>query len=187
MAMLKNEISMLKAVAMKVDDKHILIATEQYHTEKTDDNKRNKDKSLYRWFAKVMATEDWQAYIDDLFTDEKRLDSHKIPNDTCGYFLCIGKSSSNYDIASWLQTKVNKAASWEVGQKKLNGWKSKTPKREEHFNPKAAYDTKGYIAEDGSLVDLTDKEALLKHVNQNLTKPVAHQPAKKANKIVYTA
>ena len=174
MAMLKNEISMLKAVSMYVDDKHILIATEQYHTEKTDDNKRNKDKSLYRWFAKVMSADAWKTYIDELFSDAQRLKTHRIPNDTCGYDLCIGKSTSNYDVASWLQTKINKTVSWEIGQKKLKGWKNKTANREEHYNPKAAYDNEAYVAENGDIVDLTDKDALLKHINQNLTKRVVN-------------
>lgn len=168
--MLPNEIEMLKSVPMYIDDKHIMIVSEQYHAEKTPDGRRNKDKSMYRWFAKIKTVEAWNAYIKDLFSDEKRLEKHIIPNDTCGYDLCVNKSTTNGAIADWLTTKIKKVLSWEDGQKKLKGWKNKTSCHDECYDPNIAYDTDGYIAENGDTVDLTNKDVLLNYVDQNLIK-----------------
>lgn len=170
MAMLKDEMEMLKAVSMKVDDNHIMIATEQYHTEKTDDGKRNSKKSMYRWFAKVLSIDDWNAKLEDMFSDEKRLEKYKIPNDTLDYCLVCNKSSTNYSVASWLETKIKKALPWNEGLERLKGFKKKTDKREAGYNKIAAYDVVGYTAENGDVIDITDADALLKHVGQNLVK-----------------
>lgn len=168
MAMLPNEITMLKAVSMNVDDKHVLIASEQYHTEKTDQGKRNKAKSLYRWFAKVKTIDGWKSYIDDLRKDENRLVNHKIPNDNVDYFLNLGNSSSKGTLADWLEIKLKKAKSWEDGQKHLKGWKKKSSS----YSPKDGYETENYKAENGDIVSLANQKQLLEHVDQNLSRIV---------------
>ena len=172
MAMLKDELHILKAVAIRVDDSHVMLATVQYHTEKTDEGKYNKSKSFYRWFAKVLADKDWEAKFDYMLDDAHRLDKYKIPNDTTGLYLCCKNSTTNYDVGDWLQAKVSRALSWEDGMKRLAGFKTKTANRAEGYNTNAAYDTVGYKAENGDLVDITDKDSLLKHVGQNLIKPL---------------
>ena len=170
MSMRKDEMEMLKAVSMKVGDNHIMIVTEQYHAEKTDDGKRNPQKSMYRWFAKVLSIDEWQAKIDDMFSDEKRLERYKIPNDNLDYYLTCNKDSTNYSIANWLENKVKKAKSWEDGQKILKGYKNKTANHDALYNPGAVYPVEGYKAENGDLINITDVDALIKHAGQNLVK-----------------
>ena len=171
MAMLKDEVQMLKATPIRVDDSHIMLVTLQYHTEKTDDNRRAKGKSFYRWFAKTMSDKDWEARIDYLMDDVRRLEKYKIPNDPSGLYLCCKNGVTNYETGDWLGMKINKAMSWEDGMQHLKGFKKAAAKRAEGINPNAVYDTNGYVAENGDIVDLTDKEDVLKHVNQNLIKP----------------
>ena len=170
MAMMKDELVMLKATSLKVDADHTAVVTYQYHSEKTDDGKQNRPKSFYRWFAKVLPNSEWKAKIDYMFDDEHRLEKFKIPNDSSGLYLCMGKSSTHYDVATWLDRKIRKAMTWEDGLKQLNGFKTKTPNRAEGVNANAAYDLVGYTAENGDVVDITNKEDLLKHLGQNLIK-----------------
>ena len=168
--MRKDEMEIIKAVSMKVGENHIMIATEQYHAEKTDEGKRNQKKSMYRWFAKVLTKEEWQAKLDDMFSDKKRLERYKIPNDTLDYYLACNKDSTNYAIANWIQTKLKKVVSWEDGQKRLTGFKNKTDKHNEFYNKGAVYELSGYKAENGDIIDITDADALIKHAGQNLIK-----------------
>ena len=162
---------------MKVDDSTVLLVTLQYHTEKSEDNHRIKDRSFYRWFAKAMSVEDWQKRIDYLLDDANRLEKYKIPNDTSGMFLsCKNNASeypdvSNYAFGSWIERRFKKPLSWEDGQKQMQGFKKKTDKRPEGINANAVYETTGYVAENGDTVDLTSKESVLSHLNQNLVKP----------------
>ena len=170
--MLKDEMEILKGVAIKVDDNHTMIVTMQYHTEKTDDGHRNSKKSMYRYFTKVFTNDQWQKKLDDMFKDENRLKKYKIPNDTSGYYLVCNKDSTNYNVASWFETKLKKTKSWEDGQKILRGFKNKTANHDEFYNPKAVYEVSGYTAENGDIVDITDSDNLIKHVGQNLIKYV---------------
>jgi hypothetical protein len=170
MAMLKDESQLLKSVMIKVDDSTILLVTEQYHTEKNDFGKVDRSKSKYRWLARVFNVDELKQYIFDLYDDSKRLERYRWPKDPDPWYICNDNDSTNGTIANWLSLKLKKAMTWENGIKKLDGWETKTVCRDAGYNLSAAYDTEDYIDENGQLVSLKDKDALLKRVNQTLYK-----------------
>lgn len=171
--MLKDEIQVIKAVSMEVDPNTVLIVTLQYHTEaKAEDaSKVDRSKSFYRWGALVMDKEHIASEIQTRMLDKNRLERGKWPNDKIPYYLCIDNDSKNSTIANWLNLKLKKTVSWEIGQKILNGWKKKTASRPEGYVPNAKYRIDGYVCEDGFVVSLDNKEELMKHVNQSLIAP----------------
>jgi len=171
--MLADEIQVIKAVSMEVDSDTVLIATLQYHTEVRDDTgKLDRSKSFYRWAARAMKKNDVKDEIKARMADDKRLERGKWLDETLPFYLCIGNDSRNAAIANWLNLKLKKIVTWDAGQKILQGWKKKTAKTAEGFYPNAAYRIDGYTAANGDIVDLNDKDAILKHINQNLFAPV---------------
>ena len=50
----------------------------------------------------------------------------------------------------------------------LNGWETQTDKRAEGYNLNAKYVIEGYKDASGSIVDISKKEELMKHIGENL-------------------
>lgn len=169
MAMLPDEISLLKSVMVEVEPGTALLVTMQYHTEPNSLGKTDRSKSKYRWMARVFKIEDLKKKIDWLYEDANRLNRFKWPNDPWPYFICAN-DSENGRIADWLSVKLKKLRSWEDGQKILKGWETQTAKRAAGYNLAAKYETEDYLDESGNKVSLTDKDALLARVGQNLWK-----------------
>lgn len=172
--MLADEIQVVKAVSMEVDPNTILIASLQYHTEENKDTgKLDRSKSMYRWTARAMTKDAIEAEVKSRMADDKRLERGTWPNEKLPYYLCIDNDSRNFAIANWFNLKLKKTVSWEIGQKILKGWKKQTAKTAEGFYPNATYRIDGYTADNGDVIRLDDKEAILKHINQNLFAPKA--------------
>ena len=163
-----DEMQVLKAVSLKVSDDVVLIVTSQYHTEKIPGTKKvDHSKSQYRWLARAYSITALNERIKDLASDEKRLGPWHWPDDPSWNGKMFTDDSTNYKASTWLAIKLKKALPWEEGLKFLHGW----DKKENVARPSIAYATKGYTATDGSTVDIDDREAVLKHVNQNFFKP----------------
>lgn len=168
-AMLKDEIAILKAVMMQVDDNTAMLVTLQYHTEKNPDTgKLDRSKSYYRWLARVFKLDDLKAKIKWCMQDENALAKFKWPGDTSPWWICAANDSNNKTIGKWLNTKLKKLKTWNDGQLALKGWQSKTAKREAGYNEAAKYETEGYLTESGSTISLTDQKAILENVGKNL-------------------
>ena len=175
MSMMKpDEMQIVKCVSMKVSDNIALLVTWQYHTEKTDQGKVDRDKSTYRWLARVEKIEDIKKRIADMKSDAKRLEPWTWPDDPSWKGKIFTKDSTNAVGASWLETKLKKLEDWESGLKHLNGFK----KCLNDYKPSAKYELEGYLDPDGNEVSLTDREALLKLVGKNLYKPVLKKERK---------
>ena len=169
MAMLKDEITLLKSASVQIDGDHMLLATYQYHSESGKNGKTDRSKTFYRWLAHVFKIEDLQKWIDELLSDEHRLEKFSWPNDKLKLHLCTS-DSTNAAVGEWLDTKLRRCKTWDEGQKQLQGWQTPTARREGKFNPSAKYEIEGYTAENGDTVSLSDRDALLAHVGQNLYK-----------------
>lgn len=169
MPMLKDEITVVKSLLIKLDLDHSMLVTYQYHTEPNDMGKVDRSKSKYRWMARVFKTDDLIKKINWMRLDENRLSKFKWPNDPWPWYVSSGYPE-HWKIADWLATKLKKIKSWEDGQKFLQGWETKTKHRAEGFNKNAKYEIEGYLDEKGQTVSLVDKAALLKRVGQNLIK-----------------
>ena len=169
--MLKDEMSVVKAASMALDDNTILIVTEQYHTETGDLGKVDRSKSFYKWVACIKKIDDLKKKIAWYLDDSRRLERGSWIDNKLGYYFCVGLGAENYRIGEWFTTKLKKMKSWEDGQKILNGWETKTEKRAEGYNPGAKYVIDGYVCDNGETISLTDKEALLKHVGETIVAP----------------
>jgi len=128
--------------------------------------KGNRAASRYRWLARVCDVQAVKDQIAFLKADANRLLGWKWPDDPSWDGKICTNDSTNSRAAAWLQLKLNKAVSWEDGLEIFKGYK----KAQKAYNLKAAYETEGYSASDGSVLNLTDKAALLAHRGQNLVK-----------------
>ena len=172
MAMLKDEVSVVKAVMMEVTDNVIFLVNEHYHTEvNPETGKIDRSKSFYRWVGRADTKENYRKLIAWYMDDSRRLERGKWPDEPTPYFFCVGKGSENWRIGNYFETKMKKLRSWEDGQKRLHGWETKTVNRDCGYNPGALYVIEGYKDPDGNVVDILSKEEVLKHVGQNLIAP----------------
>lgn len=163
-----DEMQILKAVSIKASDDVLLVVTFQYHVEENPaTGKKDHSKSKYRWLARAYSIPELKERIKDLLSDAKRLEPWHWPDDPSWDKKIFGKDSTNYEAARWLTLKISKALPWDEGLKILNGW----DKKAKCARPDLAYDVKDYVATDGSTVDITDRDAILKRVNQNFFKP----------------
>lgn len=170
MAMLKDEATILKSLMIKLNDDTAMLVTYQYHSERDEYNKVDRSKTQYRWFARIFKIEDLANKIKWLYEDANRLSKFKWPDDPWPYYI-TAKYPENYVIARWLATKLKKIKSWEDGQKMLSGYTAKTKKHAGGYNFNAEYRIDGYKDANGQEVSLTDREALLARVGQNLMAP----------------
>lgn len=173
--MKKDEFTILKACSFKLDDEKICIATLQYHTEDDEDGKTMRSKSRYRWLARVMKLEDAKAELENLDSEENRLERWTWPNDPSWDGYIATNDSTNDRAAAWLNCRLKKLASWDEAQKILAGIKKNGLE-----NKNAAYDTEDYICEDGSKISLTDLEALKKQVGKSIHKELLRNVKSKA-------
>lgn len=156
-----DEMALLKAVSIKLNDETMFIVTLQYHTEKGD-----RSKSRYRWLGRVCKTQDIAAKISEYKQNENKLNPWLWPNDPSWDGKILYTDSDCSHAGSWLRSKMNKAVDWETGVKLLNGWDKK---KNEYFTAKK-YDTEEYNTEDGATISILDKNALLARVGQNVWK-----------------
>ena len=174
MSMLKDEIQNIKTLLISLDSSTAVLVAYQYHTETNEYSKVDREKSRYRYIARVVKLDDLASTIKDLSSDAKRLVKFKWPDDPWPWYTA-DKYPEGWKIASWLNTKLKKIRSWEDGQKILAGWKNKTAHKPEGFNASAKYEVDGYLDSDGNSVSLTDRDTLLKYVGKNLIKVIRKQ------------
>lgn len=176
MAMLKDEITVVKSMMVNLDADIAMLVTYQYHVEidpsDPEGKKKDRSKSKYRYFARVFKIEDLHKKIFELKDDKNRLNKFRWPDDKWPWYVCAGYSD-NWKVADWLTIKLKKMKSWEEGQKILAGWQSGTKTRIAGFNDNAKYEIDGYQDDAGNLVSLADRDALLKLVGKNLMKDIS--------------
>lgn len=155
----------------------------QYHTEKDPADpagKRNlRTASRYRIIGRVESKEDFEKASFGLRSDAKRLLPWKWPDDPSwdGSVLYM-KDASNACFSNWLRLRLRKAVPWETALRILAGYRKDTDRRSKTFGeyavfvPNAVYDTEGYSCSDGSVVSLTDREALASKRGQNVWKEI---------------
>ena len=187
-----DEMEIVRALSVKLNEDTVFTLTYQYHTEKDEmdpaGKKNDRSKSCYRMLGRVMKIKDMEAEVMRLHQPENRLGAWKWPDDPDwkGSIL-YAKDASNEGQSNWLRNKVKKAVSWEEGLRIMAGYKKdvrlanelkKKGKRADPeeiysvFTPNAVYDVKEYSCSDGSVIDVTDKEALLDKVGQNVWKEI---------------
>lgn len=170
--MKKDEATMLKSLMVELDDNTVLLVTQQYHTEpRESDGKPDREKSRYIWISRVMTKDEVNAWAKWCWADENRLGRWKWPGteNAWPFYLLVNKDGDCRAASSWLMTKLKKLMAWKDGIMQIYGWKKETKSHPiGEYQKKAMYVHEGYTADNGDIVDLTDREALLKHIGQNL-------------------
>ena len=171
--MLRDERQVLKAVTMAVEGDVIAILIQRYHTEANPETgKIDRSKSFYEWLMRIDTKENFRKLANWYLDDSRRLERGKwVGEEDAPWYFCVGDGSENFRIGEFINNKLKKEMSWEMAQKKLYGWETKTEKREEGYNTGAKCIIEGYKDKDGNAVDILSKEELMKHVGQNLTAP----------------
>jgi len=186
--MQKDELEIVRAVSIKLDDDLAFVLSYQYHTEKDPDDpagrRNDRSKSRYRMMGRVMRISAMEKAVSTLHEDANRMLPWKWPDDPSwqGRILYM-KDSNNEAFSNWLRLKVKKLVPWDIGMKILAGFKKdlSLPKDKIRklgaeaytvFTPNAVYDTEGYTCSDGSTISITDKEALKSKAGQNVWKEI---------------
>lgn len=181
--MRQEEFEIVRALSAKLDDQTLFVLSYQYHTEKDPgdpEGKRNdRAKSRYRMLGRVMRIADMEALSKEMHQDANRMLPWKWPDDpSWDGVILYAKDASNECFSNWLRLKVKKAVPWETALQLFKGMKKDTEKGSPTygqyvvFTPNAVYETEGYSCSDGSVVDITDREALLSKVGQNVWKEI---------------
>lgn len=195
--MQRDEIEIMRAMSAYLDKDTILVLTYQYHTEKDPADpagqRNDRSKSRYRMLGRIMRKSDMEEAVYRLHKDENAMAPWIWPDDPGWKGKILYMYDSNQKaFSNWLRLKLKKAVDWESALKILRGYKKdskakfakNTPESAKYvkLNPNSAYPTEGYSCSDGSTVSLTDREALLGKVNQNvwLEIPLKSREAKQA-------
>ena len=169
--MLKDEMQVIKSIMVEVDPNTVLLLTQQYHTEEGDNGKVDRSKSQYRWMGRIMEKDEVTKTIQWCLDDQNRLARWRWPNDKLSYYICINNGSECSNAGHWLLTKLHKLRPWDIGLKYFKGWKPQTKAKPEAYNTNWGYAVDNYVCDNGDVICLTDREAVLKHVGQNVTVP----------------
>ena len=171
--MKKDEMSILKSIMIRLDendtDPVLMLVAHRYHTERGDNGKIDKAKSEYQFIMKAMKQSDWQKVID-LAHGQTMLEQFTWENDK--WHLFVNKDSTNYAVGRWIYNKSQKQVDWDTGLKCLGGWKKATAKKVENVSIKDAYLTDEYVTPSGEKISITNKEAVLKHLNELCIRPI---------------
>lgn len=186
--MKNDEFEIIRAVSVDLGDGLMFVLSYQYHTELGENGKNDRSKSRYRMLGRVERREDWEAKYLDLFKPENRLSPWKWPNDPSwnGSILYM-KDSTNAGFSNWIRLKLMKVVPFDVYSRVIRGYKKdvdgvKAAKKAGKklttdeiysvFNPGSVYETEGYLCDDGTVVDVSDAEALKSKVGQNLVREI---------------
>lgn len=183
MAMKQDEIEILRAMSTKLDPETLFVITYQYHTTKDPNDPKGRKtlrgESRYRMLGRIEKIKDLEAKMAELRRDQARLSPWKWPDDPSwdGNIL-YAKDATNAGRSNWIRLKLNKAIPWESAQALMRGFKKDTDKKSKTFGkyvvrtPGSEYDVKGYTCTNGDVIDISDREALLAHVGQNVVKEI---------------
>ena len=177
-----DEMAILKAVSIKLDDETVFINTLQYHTEKGDRDGQlrcDRSKSRYRWLGRVCKIADVRAKIAEFKQDANKLLPWMWPNDPSWNGKILYTDSDQTHAGSWLRSKLNKMVDWDLGVKLLDGY----DKKHDEYSVAKKYDTENYMTEDGTPISIKDKTALLARVGQNVWKEMVKKAKTPATQV----
>ena len=156
--MKQDEIEIMRAMSAYLDKDTIFVLTYQYHTEKDQTEpsgqKNDRSKSRYRMLGRIMKKADMEEAVYRMHSDENALKPWIWPDDP----------SWNGRILYMYDSNQKAFSNW------LARFAKSTPESEKYvrLNPNSAYIVKGYTCSDGDVIDITDRETLLKKVGQNV-------------------
>lgn len=178
MACKPNEVSILKAQFVKLDDDTTMILTYMFHTADKEARKAGTDKSFYRYEGRIAKMTDLKKEVHDLMQDDVALKQYVWPTKSkswnpdwfLGYY---GSKTTNKDAAKWLRRRTSKLMSWtDFIDFAKNGVK-KTAKGVKSYQS-ARLDLTDYELEDGTKLslDITDPVSLAKFAGKTFSKQV---------------
>ena len=178
MACKLNEVTILKAQSVKLDNDTALLLTYMYHTAEKEARKAGTDKSFYRYEGRIAKISDLKTEIHDLMQDAVALKPYAWPTKSKSWnpdwFLGYkGSQTTNKEAAKWLRRQVNKMISWSDFLDLAKNGVKKTAKGIKSY-PSARYDLTDFELEDGTVLnlDVTDPAPLAKLAGKTFSKKV---------------
>jgi hypothetical protein len=190
----------IRAISVDLGENLVFYLSYQYHTEKDpqdpEGQRNDKSKSRYRMLGRVDTVENIEKAIQELHADQNRVNPWKWPDDPSwdGKILYM-KDSTNEGHSNWLRLKLRKKIGPAEAARVFAGYKKDTkaaaeakkrgvkPRPEELYSvfvKNAVYETEGYTCTDGTVLDITDFEALKAKKGQNVWKEIHMKLAGKA-------
>lgn len=174
MACKPNEIAILKAASVKLDNDTLMILAYMYHTVDKE-SKRNGAKSFYRYEGRVVKISDLKAEVKDLIQDSKCLADWKWPSKAKdwdpNWFIGYNRENNNKRAAKWYMSKISKAMSWPDFMTLATTGAKKTAKGIK-TSVGATYELDDYIDEDGNTFTIDTPENMCKLVGKCFTKKI---------------
>ena len=188
----KDEMEIIRAISVDLGENLVFCLSYQYHTEKDPNDpegqRNDKSKSRYRMLGRVDTVENIEKAIQELHRDQNRVNPWKWPDDPSweGRILYM-KDSTNEGYSNWLRLKLRKKITPAEAARVFAGYKKDTktaaeakrkgakPRPEELYSvfvKNAVYETEGYTCTDGTVLDITDFEALKTKKGQNVWKEI---------------
>ena len=178
MACKPNEVTILKAQSVKLDNDTVLVLTYMYHTADKEARKAGTDKSFYRYEGRIAKLADLKTEIHDLMQDAVALKPYVWPTKSKSWnpawFLGYhGSQTTNKEAAKWLRRQTSKLMSWPDFLDLAKNGVKKTAKGIKSY-PSARYDLTDYDLEDGTKLslDTTDPASIAKLAGKTFSKQV---------------
>jgi hypothetical protein len=190
----------IRAISVDLGENLVFCLSYQYHTEKDPNDpegqRNDKSKSRYRMLGRVDTVENIEKAIQELHQDRNRVNPWKWPDDpTWDGRILYMKDSTNEGYSNWLRLKLRKKITPGEAARVFAGYKKDVkaakeakrkgakPRPEELYSvfvKNAVYETEGYTCSDGTVLDITDFEALKAKKGQNVWKEIHMKLAGKA-------
>lgn len=176
MACKLNEVGILKAQAVKLDDDTMMLLTYMYHIAEKEARHNGTDKSFYRYEGRVVKIEDFKKEIAHLKQDDNCMNTWIWPTPAQDWnkdwFLGYYFDNTNKMAAKWYQLRLNKMINWETFIKLAKDGVKMTAKGPKSY-PTAHYDLDGYVADDGTQFNIDSVQTMLNLVGKFFTKKIA--------------
>lgn len=180
MAIIKpDEMALLKATSIKLNNDVVALVTYQYHTEKNEFGKVDHSKSKYRYMVVIDTIANFKALAQKLTSDEYALGRFQWPGDFEKWFFYYGHGRAE-EVGNWLSKQIRKANSWDKAQKILEGWTFTASNKDGKFFPNSKYLTDNYVNSLGEAISITNHEEMLKHIGETFIRNKGEESKKKA-------
>lgn len=165
MACKPNEVVILKAAAVQLNDDTMMLLNFMYHTADKEAKKAG-DKSFYRYEGTVMKINDYKAKLDEYKSDAHAMETWTWPTKSewwkPDYYIAYYGDKTKKMASKWYKLRLNKMMTWENFMKLAKDGIKMTAKGPKSYDT-ARYELNDYATDDGIKFDITSPDEMIKH------------------------